>query len=261
MSSTLHLDVMSSQALKETLTQEQTVALLPLGSLEPHGPHLPLSVDRLLSEVSAQYAAQRLVSMGVPCLIAPAVPYAVTEFARGFTGALSIPQDLYESLIETLVHGYLEEGFVHVCLINHHLEPKQLEALKNVTQKVKQSSGAHAISYPLVVSKRWGRHLGAEFKSGACHAGAYEGSMIRCSHPSLFNTQIANELPELTLSLSQGIQEGVEGFIALGMNEAYTGAPAKATVTEGERLYQCHAEMIATEVSEALQNHQRHTHN
>ena len=76
--------------------------------------------------------------------------------------------------------------------------------------------------------------------------------MIRCSHPELFNLAIAEELPELDLSLSEGIRQGVEGFIQLGMNQAYTGAPSKATADEGARLYDRHTSMITTEVIEAL---------
>jgi creatinine amidohydrolase len=54
------------------------------------------------------------------------------------------------------------------------------------------------------------------------------------------------------VSLSEGIRAGLKTFHAMGMDRAYTGSPAQATREEGEELYARLAEMIATEVLEAL---------
>ena len=57
----LRLDECTSMALDHALKQTKTsVVLLPLGSVEPHGPHLPLATDRLLSEINALRAAKSL---------------------------------------------------------------------------------------------------------------------------------------------------------------------------------------------------------
>ena len=104
-----------------------------------------------------------------------------------------------------------------------------------------------------MVSKRWGRHLGEEFKSGACHAGEYEGSMIALSHPHTFQSEIAQNLPHVEVSLSKAIQEGCAGFLDAGMTLAYTGHPHTISISEGERLYKAHTKMVCTEIKEALQ--------
>ena len=54
------------------------------------------------------------------------------------------------------------------------------------------------------------------------------------------------------MSLSDGIRAGQATFRAMGLDRAYTGSPADATREEGEALYGRLAEMIATEVLEAL---------
>jgi len=249
----LLLDELSTSELEEALKQPQrSVALLPLGSVEPHGPHMPLATDRLLSEENASRAAIKLRREGLGCFVAPPLAYGVTDYAAGFCGAISLSEELYERLLIEVVKGYLQAGFDHVCLINHHLEPGQIAALTSAYQQLSSALGASVISAPMVVSRRWGRSLGAEFKSGACHAGAYEGSMILRSHPELFRAGRAATLPSLEISLSEAIKAGAPGFKAIGMTEAYTGAPSEASAEEGERLYQAHVEMVMSEVLEAL---------
>ena len=246
----LYVDQYSSMALQDALTNKLSVLILPLGSVEPHGPHLPLATDRLLSEENAVRAAKALREQDIPTWIGSPLAYGVTEYAQGFCGAISLSHDLYEELLIQITKQYTLAGFSLVCWINHHLEPLQLAAIHGAQQKLK-AEGISVIA-PAVVSKRWGKELGEEFRSGACHAGAYEGSMILCSHKELVQQEIADELPKLKISLSEAIRSGKSGFLDAGMNEAYTGAPAQATAIEGERLYQAHSTMVVTEVKEAL---------
>jgi len=59
-------------------------------------------------------------------------------------------------------------------------------------------------------------------------------------------------LPPLATSLSDGIRAGQRTFAAMGLDAAYTGAPAEASADEGLELTERLAEMVATEVLEAL---------
>ena len=68
------------------------------------------------------------------------------------------------------VCAFLDNGFDHVCLINHHLEPGQLKALATVVKR-EGFRGPRTISQPQVISRRWGKDLGEEFRSGACVRG------------------------------------------------------------------------------------------
>ena len=242
----------TSHALDEELQKGRGILILPLGSVEPHGPHLPLSTDRLLAEESSRRSVQSLREKGVRAWLAPSLAYAVTEYAQGFCGAISISQPLYEQLLVEISEQYIKAGFDLICWVNHHLEPQQLAAIRNALTKMNEGHQRARVVAPAVVSRRWGRALGHEFKSGACHAGSYEGSMVLVTHPELVKQSIADELPTLEISLSEAIKAGKQGFIDAGMSEAYTGAPSRATKEEGERLYIEHNRMITTEVIEAL---------
>jgi creatinine amidohydrolase len=225
-----------------------TCVLLPVGSVEPHGPHLPLATDTIIGERAADLAAARLAAGGVRAVVAPAVGYGVTDFAAGFAGAISLPAAALTPFLRAVVEAYLDAGFAHVCLVNNHLEPAHDAAVRAAVTGL--APGRASVACPL--SRRWGRTLSAEFKSGACHAGRYETSLVLAARPDAVDQATARALPPLSASLSDGIKAGLTRFADLGMARAYTGAPAEATIEEGAELYERLAEMIATETLEAM---------
>lgn len=255
--SPIQLSALSTTTLQDVLeSATYPVALWPVGSTEPHGPHLPLATDIILSAENARRAAERLRTRGVLAYVAPELPYGVTDFAAGFTGALTVPKDALVGLICGVVDSLIRDGFRHVCLINHHLEPGQLSALSAAHEQLCKKHGEHAVSFPKVVSRRWGRRLGDEFMSGACHAGEYEGSLVLAAEPDLVDMEIAAELPEVPISLSEAIGAGKPTFLAAGADQAYTGRPYDASIAEGERLYEVLTDMVVTEVLEHLEREQ-----
>ena len=244
----------STQALSDFIADaEHPVLLWPVGSTEPHGPHLPLATDIILSTENAERAADALIERGIPTLVAPPLPYGVTDFAAGFDGAISIPLETMVAFLTAGISAFLDQGFVHVCLINHHLEPGQLKMLHLVRTAMTEKYGAGSVSYPEVVSRRWGVQLGDEFRSGACHAGSYEGSLVLASTPELVDMEAARALPEVPISLSSAIKDGQKTFLEAGAQHAYTGRPGEASAQEGESLYAVLAEMVVTEVIEHLE--------
>ncbi len=107
-----------------------------------------------------------------------------------------------------------------------------------------------SVACPL--TKRWARTLSAEFKSGQCHAGRYETSILMAAAPELVVEGVRTRLPAVPISLSDKLSQGVMTFEAMGMEAAYAGDPAAASVEEGEQLIQRLGEMVVGEVLEAL---------
>ena len=62
------------------------VALVPVGSTEAHGPHLPLNTDSLISEAMAKRAAEKLMDAGYQAVRFPTIHYAVTDWAGSLQG-------------------------------------------------------------------------------------------------------------------------------------------------------------------------------
>src|SRR5512139_509769 len=100
------------------------VALVPIGSTEPHGPHLGLGTDVVISAAACVRACELLDKKGpLTAVIAPAISYGVTDCAVGFPGAVSIPPDVLTAYVAAVCDGLLAQGLRHVCLVNNHLEP------------------------------------------------------------------------------------------------------------------------------------------
>src|SRR5947209_5661627 len=119
----LALGEMTSDECALAIAGPSPTVILPIGSTEPHGPHLPLATDALLADECARRAARELRGHGVSAVVAPGVSYGVTRYASGFAGAVSLSVALVEQLVRELCVAYREAGFALVCVTNHHLEP------------------------------------------------------------------------------------------------------------------------------------------
>ncbi len=222
------------------------VALLPVGSVEPHGPHLSLLTDVVISEAACVRALALLEAEGLAAVIAPAVSYGVTDCAAGFAGAVSVAGAALTAWLGAVVDALLAAGCAHVCLVNNHLEPAQDAAVRGV---LVGRAGVASVACPL--TRRWARTLTPEFKSGACHAGQYETSIVLAAEPALVDDAARATLPVVPISLSEGLAAGKPTFAAMGMAAAYAGAPAAATATEGETTLDALAAMIVGEIMAA----------
>ncbi len=237
---------MTYDELASLLATRRVVALVPVGSVEPHGPHLPLSTDTAISVTCALRAAERLSSEGVSAVVAPSVSYGVTDYASGFAGAVGVPADVLTALLRAIASSLYETGISHVCFINNHLEPAHDAAVRAATTCF--PTGSASVACPL--TRRWGRTLSDEFKRGECHAGRYETSLVLAA--GLPVRASFEALPSLSLSLSAAIRDGKTTFSEIGMDRAYTGAPSEATRDEGYALFEKLVTMVVTEVREGL---------
>jgi creatinine amidohydrolase len=234
------------EEVAEVLGAGPAVAIVPVGSVEPHGPHLPLETDTTISVTCAMRAADQLESEGTRVVVAPSVPYGVTDYASGFAGAVGVPAAALTAMLHAIATSLHATGFAHVCFVNNHLEPAHDKAVRAATEGL--PAGTASVACPL--TRRWGRTLSDEFKRGDCHAGRYETSLVLAAGSHV--REAFGELPSLGLSLSEAIRSGKATFAEIGMERAYTGAPREATREEGEELYEKLVTMVVTEIREGL---------
>ncbi|MCS6800216.1 MAG: creatininase family protein [Myxococcota bacterium] len=226
------------------------VGLLPVGATEAHGPHLPLGTDVVIALAAAERAALRVRGAGHEALVLPPLAYAVTEFAAGFAGTLSVPAATARALVRDVLLAAHRTGLRGVVLCNAHLEPAHLQVLRDaVTEAAAQGARAE---FPDVTRRPHALRLGDEFRSGACHAGRYETSLVLAAEPFLVRESLARSLPDNPVSLSRAIREGKASFEQAGGPRAYFGAPAAASAAEGDALLETLADIFATAALELL---------
>ena len=213
--------------------RQGAVHLLPLGATEPHGPHAPLSTDTIISVGICRRAAERLRGE-VDVFVLPALPYGVTRYGAGFPGAISIGVDTLRSLVNEVC-----EGLERVVLVNSHLEPEQVWTLRE-------------LPLPLldVTRRANAERLTDEFQAGAGHAGRYETSLVLADRPDLIDQARMSTLEANMVNMPEAIRSGKTSFVAMGMDQAYAGAPADATAEEGERTFETLAEMLVELIRE-----------
>ncbi len=156
------------------------VLLLPVGAVEPHGPHAPLATDQLISTGMCARAAERLAGdPGLQVLVLPALNYGVTRLRRAVPrrASRSAP-DTLRALVVEVCRSLAAQGLDKVVVVNNHFEPAHVTALRRA---VAEPGVAHLDLLRRANVER----LTDEFRSGSCHAGQYETSLVLADRPEL----------------------------------------------------------------------------
>lgn len=220
-----------------------TVAVIPAGSTEAHGPHLPLNTDSIISTEMARRGALALADKGFAAVVFPTIHYAVTDWAGAFKGSTSISHDAATGVVLGACVAAKRMGFDRVVLTNAHLEPDNIKVLRDVAKAYEAEIG-QPLAFPDVTRRKNAERLTDEFRSGSCHAGQYETSLVLAVSPELVDMDIAQSLPEHLVPLHERIAAGAKDFLECGMDRAYCGDPGSATAEEGERTYAVLAQLV-----------------
>src|SRR6185503_10898101 len=211
--------------------RDRTVCILPVGAVEAHGPHLPLTTDGIIATAMAEDAARRLAARDRLPLLLPLFEYTPARFAAGFSGTLSVRTETVAAALVDIGRSLAFHGFRTIAFANAHLDPAHLRALHDAMARLLAEDVL--VVFPDLTRKPWALRLGDEFKSGACHAGRFETSIVMAARPELVRDEARRALRANAASLSTAIREGLQTFEAAGGPRAYFGDPAAATADEG----------------------------
>ncbi|MEJ2085711.1 MAG: creatininase family protein [Acidobacteriota bacterium] len=238
-----------------SLDTRNVVALVAVGAIEAHGPHLPLDTDVVIASSMVDAAADELDTQDLDVLILPQITYTAADFAANFSGTISIDPKILTALISDIAQTLSRWRIPVLGIANAHLDPVHLGSLHAAVEAIQQE-GRVRVAFPDLTRRPWGSLLTDEFKSGACHAGQFETSIVLAAAEKSVRNQRRQELAPNPISLSQAIAEGISSFEAAGGADAYFGDPAAATREEGERTIQILGQILA----EAIVNELDQTH-
>lgn len=231
-----------------------TIALLPVGATEAHGPHLPLSTDVVIGEAMARAGGERLVEAGWEAVVLPPLAYTAAPFAAGFAGTISVSPETVTALLVDIVASLAQLGAKALVICNAHLDPTHVGSIHAALERCEATPALTGLKvvFPDITRKPWALRLSDEFKSGACHAGCYEGSIVMAERPDLVRQEVQRELVANPVSLARAIRDGKISFEEAGGDRAYFGDPAAATMGEGQQTVHLLGGIVADAVVAAL---------
>lgn len=237
------------------LRSDRLIAVIPLGAIEAHGPHLPLGTDIVIAEAMAREGAARLDARGMDVAVLPALPVAPAPFAAAFAGLLDVPGAATTAMLSGIAASLHRHGVRVTAVANAHHDPAHVAAIAAAVDQVRASHGATLV-FPDVTRRQWAARLTPEFQSGACHAGRYEGSIVLAEAADQVDRQRLRELPANPSSLVDAIRRGDRTFAQAGGPLAYFGWPAEATADEGRQSVQALGAILEEAVMDAWTNGQ-----
>jgi creatinine amidohydrolase len=228
----MHLAEMAWPDLEEYFTEE-SLALVPLGSTEQHGPHLPEGTDHLIARALARAAADRT---GYLCT--PTVTVGVSPHHRQFHGTMSVDAPVFRDYVESLTRSLTGHGIDRVVYVNAH--GGNTEHLREVGRRLRDDGVAYAVEW------MWDESIpdlvDDLFETNGPHGGPKETSMILHIERELVHESRLEEARDGGLTefdRDTGRVHGARTFYDAIDNTAngVLGDQTDATPAKGEQLF------------------------
>lgn len=166
------------------------LAILPVGAIEQHGPHLPISVDHFQAEV-----VSRAVAENMGAFLLPGIAYGNSEAHTGFKGTVSISSDTLKNIVQDITKNLFAQGFTKVGVLNFHAGNLVLKlALREVN--LSSDTGVAVLCQP------W-QDIDEDSKSildnygHEQHAGEFETSVMLHLDPTKVGSNLIDCVPEV----------------------------------------------------------------
>jgi len=231
----------------EHALEGRPIALLPVGTTEAHGPHLPITTDTLIAVEMARRTVAKLKQKGLHALIAPPVTFSVSQLGAEFPGTVSVSPETATATVRDVTLS-LGKKFRAVALVNVNQEPANLEALKKGAEESKKAGGGACFTD--FTKKRWCDRLGKDFNAGD-HGGAFETSLMMASARDQVREKERISLPPMD-PLGPALKKGATTFADAGGEDAYFGDPTAASAEDGEAYFETLADILTLSIMEYL---------
>jgi creatinine amidohydrolase len=203
--------------------------LVPVGSLEQHGPHLPLETDLVIAEAVAHAAAQRLPGSRV----APGIPYGASGEHQSFPGTSSIGALALRQVVVELTRS-MRTWARRVVFVNGH--GGNHAALKSAVKQLVDEG--HDVAWTSCVV------VGAD-----AHAGRTETSVMLHLAPQ--GVQVDLAVPGNVAPLRTLMPTMVACGVAAVSSNGVLGDPSGANAAEGRRILDAMTDRVVLGVRDA----------
>ncbi len=227
------------------LAAQNAVVILPIASIEQHGPHLPTMTDtRLGHEINIR--AARKASAQRPVVVTPVVWSGLSEHHMPFGGTLTLSHDTFRRVIRDLIEAITRHGFRDILISNSH-GGNQI-AMQQICDELAPTSPATLVATTYVSEAGQSLAQHCQDQPGVMHAGEAETSMMLACEPDLVDT---SDLGGLTDGMdgARFLKAGQASYrwrpFAHATGNGMAGNPTRASAEKGERMIEAGAEALA----------------
>ncbi|MEM7743977.1 MAG: creatininase family protein [Pseudomonadota bacterium] len=239
---------MKAQELR-ALANQNAVVILPIASIEQHGPHLPVMTDTRLGHEVAVRAAQKAFPTR-PTVVTPVVWSGLSEHHMAFGGTLILSHETFRRVIADLVEAMVRHGFQDILISNSH--GGNIIAMQQICDELSGKFDATLVATTYVGEA--GRKIGdlLEDQDGIQHACEGETAMMMACEPDLVDT---SDLASLNTQRGVGFLKAGQGSyrwrpFAHMTGNGVSGMPQKATAEKGEALLDVASDAIAALITD-----------
>ena len=240
----------------EEFLLKHNVAIIPVGSCEQHGPHLPLDTDAY----DAFWLSLKAAEKACCALVAPPIYYGVSMHHMDFLGTVTLYPDTLETLAYEVATSLIKHGFRKIVFENGH--GRNTQALESATQRIKIDTGAFTVVDTVsLIPDYIEKHVETPYDA---HAGEFETSTSLANREEHVRIDRIKK-PQLKFPASKYTKIGLKetgpkvfwGFRTKEIsNNGVIGDPTKASEEKGmicwkmaiERLVELLTELVKMQI-------------
>jgi creatinine amidohydrolase len=234
----VRLDELSWPAIEGLVAGGETLALLPVGAIEQHGRHLPVSTDAEIAEAVCHAASAQT---GVPVL--PTLRVGSSQaHTTAWPGTLSLPPRLLVEVVVELARWVGASGFQKLLLLNAHVG--NAAPLRVAVDEIR---AAGTVRVGLASWYELTPEIAAAVTADAedWHAHAAETSLMLHLRPELVVREAIRDDPDRTAELV------LSYTVAETSREGVTGSPTRAKAEQGAKLFEAVVQALAERLERA----------
>jgi creatinine amidohydrolase len=170
----------------EEAIKKNTLVIIPVGTTEEHGRHLPVETDAMIATLYSDAIAEELIQDNVPVLLTRPIYYGYSmDIVTRWPGCLKIRTRVFMDYVYDMIDNLMKMGFKKVALLDCHGNHDGL--LRTVMREIADAHGKFICTLaPSKLSKDVYNQLKKD-PEGDIHGGEWETSMILAYRPELVN--------------------------------------------------------------------------
>jgi len=238
----------------EAALEETDIVVVPVGSVEQHGRHLPLGSDTIQGDDMARRLVAKLGAEGVRVVAAPSIPFGVSEAHMKFPGSIALSSGTLMAVIREVCESLYSHGFRKFCLLLSHGEnfPTLNLVIRDLAPEF-EGSRFIAPNWLPIMEAHYPEVLKSERPHDEHHSGEGETSRMLSSTPNLVDLEkVAVYYPEP--QFDPYAKRPYAGSVAWAKNGwgmktvtpyGSMGNPLIATAETGDKLYEIIVDWLA----------------